>query len=379
MRKYLSILIMGLILPIFLTSCWKKATPPTEEVVQETVENSPYTLEQLETMFAEEEKKEFVPQSESVDVIDISNYLSSGQKNIKDLIASLSWSDTESVEKRAYLKSFMGDYSWALADREDLCKTDNTQCKKESITIEFSQIADQSGSIVSAPNVYLNSTKLDTQSAVLQAEVYDNMIHRVRVEKEWYLDAFAKINGVEWVPLEVKLNPIMAKATLSVQMDNQVGGTYTAGSGETSITYTFSPNTFVDENGAVIKWFVNVYLFSLNGSSQSLSVFNLDTFSPDANYEGGSMITDGMPFVTGYQNWKELIISKDIVWVWTMNLDQPFFMDFENVPKNQWLANSELAKYGIAWFWRLDKKSGIWIESQLQILDEEWTYKFNFQ
>ncbi|MFZ2256110.1 MAG: hypothetical protein WAW59_01005 [Patescibacteria group bacterium] len=90
MRKYLSILIIGLILPIFLTSCWKKATPPTEEVVQETVENSPYTLEQLETMFAEEEKKEFVPQSESVDVIDISNYLSSGQKNIKDLIASLS-------------------------------------------------------------------------------------------------------------------------------------------------------------------------------------------------------------------------------------------------------------------------------------------------
>lgn len=379
MRKYLSILIIGLILPIFLTSCWKKATPPTEEVVQETVENSPYTLEQLETMFAEEEKKEFVPQSESVDVIDISNYLSSGQKNIKDLIASLSWSDTESVEKRAYLKSFMGDYSWALADREDLCKTDNTQCKKESITIEFSQIADQSGSIVSAPNIYLNSTKLDTQSAVLQAEVYDNMIHRVRVEKEWYLDAFAKINGVEWVPLELKINSTMSKAALAIQMDNQVGGTYTVGTWTNSIMYIIPPNTFSYEDGKIVNGIVNVYLFSLWYQDQDLSVFALDTFSPDGINMGSSMVTDWMPFVSAYSDGKELIITKEIEGEGMMEMNQTFTLNLEDVPKNQWLNNETLIEYWLPGYWRLDRKNGVWIESEMQILNTEWRYRFKFQ
>jgi hypothetical protein len=54
-------------------------------------------------------------------------------------------------------------------------------------------------------------------------------------------------------------------------------------------------------------------------------------------------------------------------------------MDFKNVPKNTWLSPKELREYKLPGFWRLDRSSGVWIDSEMQILDEVGTYKFNFR
>jgi hypothetical protein len=54
-------------------------------------------------------------------------------------------------------------------------------------------------------------------------------------------------------------------------------------------------------------------------------------------------------------------------------------MNFKDVPKNIWLSPKELQKYGLPGFWKLDKNSGTWIDSVVQILDEVGRYKFNFR
>lgn len=53
-------------------------------------------------------------------------------------------------------------------------------------------------------------------------------------------------------------------------------------------------------------------------------------------------------------------------------------MDFEGVPKNTWLKFEELMKYGIPGYWRLDRSSGVWTESEMQILDTDGHYHFLF-
>jgi hypothetical protein len=54
-------------------------------------------------------------------------------------------------------------------------------------------------------------------------------------------------------------------------------------------------------------------------------------------------------------------------------------MNFKNVPKNTWLTPTALQKYGLPGFWKLDRESGVWQDSVMQILDDTGTYKFNFQ
>ena len=90
------------------------------------------------------------------------------------------------------------------------------------------------------------------------------------------------------------------------------------------------------------------------------------------------MITDGMPFVTAYQNGQELSISKPIVGIGKMQSDR-LMAGLKSVPKNIWLSPTELEKYNLPGFWRLDRSSGVWVDSVMQVLDETGTYMFNFQ
>ena len=180
MYRYTPLIIIGLV-PLILVSCGKKellVEQPTVPVVQ----YPSYTLEQLEAMSAESAKKEFSANSGSTD--DLTSYLQGGGRNISELIASLTGSDATTVAKRSYLRSYMGDYSGALAERDTLCKNDAKECAKYGITLDISSTVDQSGAIITAPNVYLDGQPLTVESSIVQPRTYDDMVHRVRVEKE---------------------------------------------------------------------------------------------------------------------------------------------------------------------------------------------------
>jgi hypothetical protein len=218
MRRYTPLLLLAVI-PLILISCGKKEVPvekPTIPVAQYPT----YTREQLEAMSSEAAKKVFSVNSGSID--DLTSYLQGGSRNIQDLIASLTGSDAATVAKRSYLRSYMGDYSGALADRDSLCKNDVKECAKYGITLDISSTVDQSGTVITAPNIYLNGQLLTVESSILQPKMYDDMVQRVRVEKEGYLDAYQKLEGAETGIKNFAVKPIMAKADLAVDIDNSI-------------------------------------------------------------------------------------------------------------------------------------------------------------
>ena len=91
----------------------------------------------------------------------------------------------------------MGDYSGALAERDTLCKTDTTQCPTASIILDIATTQDQSGATIENPRVYLNGQAISMESAIAQPLVYSDMVQRVRIEKEGYLDSYAKLNDID--------------------------------------------------------------------------------------------------------------------------------------------------------------------------------------
>ena len=183
MRRYTPLVLLAVI-PLILSSCWKKDTP--EPVDNSTVSSGAaipnLTREEVDALFAAEAAKPFSANSASM--TDIAAYMQGGERNIPELIASLTGADTETVSKRAYLRSYMGDYSGALTEHDALCKTDTTQCAKYGITLDISSTVDQSGIIITAPNIYLDGQPLTVDSSIVQPKTYDDMVHRVRVEKE---------------------------------------------------------------------------------------------------------------------------------------------------------------------------------------------------
>jgi hypothetical protein len=377
MYRYTPLLLIGII-PMMLVSCGKDDSKVWDPATVVAAKEYPtYTREQLEAMSAEAAKKVFSANSGSTD--DLTSYLQGGGRNIRELIESLTGSDATTVAKKAYLKSYMGDYSGAFTERDTLCKTDTTQCAKYGITLNIASTRDQSGTIISAPNIYLDGKSLSVESSIVQPKTYDDMVHRVRVEKEWYLDAYQKLDGAEAGIKNFEVNPVMAKADLVVEMDNQLGGTYSVQSLTSSgFTYIISPDTFVTSDGKLVKGKVDVYLFWLEKADNSLSSFQLDVFSENGTSLWSRMITDGMPFVTAYQDGKELTIWKSIVGTGTVD-SLRIRAWLKSVPKNQWLTPNELQQHGLPGFWRLDRSSGIWVESKMQILNETGTYMFNFQ
>lgn len=55
-----------------------------------------------------------------------------------------------------------------------------------------------------------------------------------------------------------------------------------------------------------------------------------------------------------------------------------FKQDFSKIPKSTWLTTAELENYGLPGFWKLNRMTGVWIESKLQVLDNDGTYRFDF-
>ncbi len=371
MRRYTAILMVSMVIPLVLSSCFKKDTPIVESPT--TAQEWELSLAELEALFASGAQ---VPYSiHSGGILELTAELQTGRGNILEMIASLTWNDINSIDKRAYLKSYMGDYSWALAEKDILCKKDATLCPKPSITLDIGGIQNQSWESLNNIRISIDGKSISHDSAIIQPEVYDNMVHRVRVEKEWYLDSYAKLNHVPGGSTELPLNPVLAKADSIVEMDNQVGGTYTAGEWTGAITYTIAPDTFANASWKIIQWKVMVYLFALDKNDEWLSTFQLDTFSNSWTRLGNGMITNGMPFVTAYKDGKEIDNVKPIEGIGVMS-PSITAMDLVNVPKNTWLPNSELERFGLPGYWALDRKTGVWKESKMQILDTLGGYKF---
>jgi hypothetical protein len=317
MHKHIPLLFIGATL-LTLASCGKTPEPVGTQsgATNSGVVAPKRSQQEVDALFAAESAKVFSVNSGST--ADITTYIHSGERNIPELIASLTGSDAETVSKRSYLRSYMGDYSGALSERDSLCKNDTKECAKYGITLDIASIVDQSGTIITTPNIYLDGQPLTVESSIVQPKAYDDMIHRVRVEKEGYLDSYQKLAGAESGIKQFSIAPVMAKASLMVEMDNQTGGSYTAGEGSGAINYTIAPDTFVTLDSKVVQGKVNLYLFALGKTDNSLSSFNLDVFSASGSNVGTSMVTDGMPFVTAYQDGKELRIKTPIVGIGTM-------------------------------------------------------------
>jgi hypothetical protein len=312
MYRYTPLILIGLV-PMILVSCGKTddVLPTQSGSTSSGIEAPKLSREEVDALFAAEAAKPFSANSGST--TDISAYIQGGERNIPELIASLPGSDATTVAKRSYLRSYMGDYSGALSERDTLCKNDTSKCAKYGITLDISSTVDQSGTIISAPNIYLDGQPLAVESSIVQPKTYDDMVHRVRVEKEGYLDAYQKLAGAESGIKQFSVASVMAKASLMIEMDNQTGGSYTAGDGSGAITYTIAPNTFASLDGKIVQSKVSLYLFALGRDDNALSSFSLDVFSASGSNVGTSMVTDGMPFVTAYQDGKELTIAKSIV------------------------------------------------------------------
>ncbi len=186
MRRYTPLVLLAVI-PLILVSCGKSddiiittqsgATNSGKEV-------SPYTLEQYEALFATKSGAVFSASASGIDTNDINSHIRSEPRNIQNLIDSLTGSDTATIEKRSYLRSYMGDYSGALAEKDALCKIDTAQCPKPSIILDVGTAVDQSGTVISDTNIYLNGRPITMESSIAQPPVYDNMVQRVRVEAE---------------------------------------------------------------------------------------------------------------------------------------------------------------------------------------------------
>lgn len=371
MRKYILFLIFWVV-PLVLVWCGKDSDWTKVITSTWSSEGPQYTLEELEAMFKKPSQQVFSITWSST--VELSTYLQWGKKDIAGLINLLTWSDTSSIEKRAYLKSYLWDYEWAIKEKEKLCKSDVSKCPKPLITIDLWNSQDQSGTLIWEINLSIDGQEINHESSIVQPEVYENMVHRVHAEKEWYLDAYDKINSIEGGYNELAFNPIMAKADARVEFDNQIGGTFSTGDWTWSIRYTFAPNTFADTRW-VVKGTVTVYLFALTPEDNNLSAFSLDSFSMSWVSLWNGMITNGMPFVTAYKNGEKIHNILPIEWVGVMSLwVTP--MDMKNVPKNTWLSNSELENYGLPGYWKLNRETGVWIESKMQLLDESGTYKF---
>ena len=349
---------VGIILTtsILLSSCWR-----TEEKMNQTGATQSgitYTSEKIDLT------------NDSLEDLSSHIYSASGNANIGKYIQELSGAEPATREKRAYLNSFVWNYKDALADKNSLCKENPTECKGEYITLQVWSASDQDGNAIANPNVYLNGEKINATTGISKPEVYKNFVHRVRVEKEGYLDAYSKLNGVEWGFNELTINPKLARADATATLNNREWGVKNAW----AMNYTIAPNSFVKENGEPATGEVNVYMFSLDRNDNDLSVFSLDAFGAGWERLGDSFITYGMPYITAYQNGEVLKIDRPIEWTGTILYTEG--MNLKGAPKNEWLGRQQLEQFNIPPFWQLDRVNGVWKESQMMLLDDMGTYKF---
>jgi len=59
---------------------------------------------------------------------------------------------------------------------------------------------------------------------------------------------------------------------------------------------------------------MKVYFFDIGEEDGDLNVLNLDVFDAEGNYNGGSMVTHGMPLVKAYDmKGNELSFAKGVI------------------------------------------------------------------
>ncbi len=91
MRRYTPLVLLTVI-PLILVSCGKSddVIPTQTGVTSSGKEASPYTLEQYKEMFANRENIILPISSGDISTQDVSSYLQSNSRNIRDLIEVLS-------------------------------------------------------------------------------------------------------------------------------------------------------------------------------------------------------------------------------------------------------------------------------------------------
>lgn len=304
-------------------------------------------------------------------VTDISNHLRADNSwnNIQNYINSLTGSDINSKMNRSYLQSFMGDYQNANRTRDELCSYNPATCPQSDIELKINTPLDaKTGEAIGKTNIYVNARKIDTST---KPKFYNNMVHRIRVEKEWYLDTYGLLNAIPGGYNKLDADPKMKKA----ELHTSTPASQSTKQKVTNFEYSVPANAFTDMAGNPVTGNVDIYYFSLDQWDQGLSVFQLSTFYADGTLAGHSMFTFGMPIVTAYQNGLPLKIRSPIEWSGAILGVTPE-MDLQNVPKNVWLWAKELLKYKIPPFWSLNREAGIWTESKMMILDTKGTYRF---
>lgn len=370
-------IILILSVPLLLSSCfWNKEKNWKVETTNINQSNTITTTwnENIEVIPVVKDVKEmsFVELSNSL-------YWKNWWDNLKQKIDSLttSWSSIEDNKKAVYLKSFVWDYKNALIERNDLCKKDNSACKKVNLDLTSYRPSDTDWMILDKTDIYIDWEKIWSLKAKNSLTVYDNFMHRVKVSKKWYLDFFAKFGIWEtWLDSE-SLNPKMLKAD---EMETVFSGTWITKS-TSNYTYTIEANSFTTKDWKSVVWNIELYFFDIDWTEWNLNVLNLDAFNSETlSYMWGSMVTHWMPLIKAYKWDTELKIVKPIIWKWKiLNLEKMPWLDLASVPKWVYLWIDELAKYNIPAFWSLNQDNWVWMSSEMKILDNEWNYEFQLK
>ncbi len=178
-----------IISPLLLTSCWNRDIAPQEPA--DTSRAATMTQEEAKTLLAD---ADFSVHNASLQ--DLAGHLrsGSGSQNMHEYIASLSGSDQDTIVKRAYIQSFVGDYTNANKTRDELCSYNSAFCQQADIDIKIPKIVDKKGNAIENVRVYVDTKKINTPS---DARLYNDMVHRIRVEKEGYLDTYGYLNALQ--------------------------------------------------------------------------------------------------------------------------------------------------------------------------------------
>lgn len=282
----------------------------------------------------------------------------------------------ENKQKASFLQSFVGDYENSLQNRENFCLEDNNldYCKK----IDFELISyfprSTTWEYLEWVKMYFDNRELWEFKWVKKVQLEDKFVHRIKLEKEWYLDFFEKIVIDGNIQDSISINPIMIPANKNEIIDPTKMNTIYSD----NFTYVIEEDSFIDKSWNLYSKEVIVYLFDLWSNEQGENVFNLDVFTEDLDYNWYSFNTYWMPMLIAYdKSWNRLKFQKEVKWKWIIeNLNNIFEIDIRWVPKNTYLWKEELDNYNIPPFWYLNLNSGIWNEWKMSILDENWNYEF---
>lgn len=321
--------------------------------------NSPSKLSNTETKTTKTNS-----QKEIKSVTSLNNFIYWSEKvNISQLIEK-----TPDNSQKAFLYSFIWDYK----NVEKISK--DSPLQNTSISISNHYPTDLSGNILKNTTLTIDGKTVWNLKANMNLDLYNNLVHRIKISKKWYLDFYKKIvtwnltnNNFEVIP---KLVP--ASSVLKTSLDKEI--TYST----TNFKFKISPNTFVDESWNYVNDNLEIYFFDIDSSYWDINALNLDTFSQnDYKYYGWQMVTHWMPLIKAYLWDKELQIKNPIIWLWKIqNTDKAVNIDLANVEKNVYLKIDELSKYNIPAFWHLDQNLWIWVSSEMKILDSLWNYEF---